>query len=346
MKNKCYKYSLHYLLLFIVVNIIISTISTNIIESYNIFNFYKNEYELLWSDISIYSNNITSIYALDELKKLRKVSKYRKKGYGGHPQKYIISFPLDEKIILSPNIENGLIELLVFIHCRPDEFYERFISRKVLSNLYYDYLVIYITSKSERNDVNYRIKKEANMYNDILQFNEISSYFNLTIQTIHMLKYSSNFKYKYLLKTDIDVYINVKLLLKLLHRIETNKKYYALGKISNTYVIRNKKYSHYIPYEVINENIYPPYLQGVGYVIPYRTVMLICKTIEYVKPALWIEDVFMGYVFKYNNISLIDLSGYIVRDIPHNINKIYNSVNKYILVHGFYPAEILFLNSL
>lgn len=311
--------------LYVILNNDFDTIfSKNLLKFYNDYKIYKNFFKF---------NNTDDIY------KIRKIAKYRKIGYGGHPVQYLFSTPLDEKVSITPHINYHKITLLIFLHTRPEEFYERFMSRKC-NYKSKEVLIIYITSKSNDHLINKMIKYESHIYKDILQFNELSSYFNLSLQTLHMLKWSINIYFKYILKSDIDVYINISLILEYIKKFNSTYKYYAIGKISKAYVIRNKKYSHYVPYEVIKENIFPPYLQGVGYIIPYNTVTLLIKSIEKINPRIWIEDVYMGYMFKYNNVKLIDLSKYIIRDLPHNISLLLANINNYMLIHGFYPIEI------
>lgn len=303
--------------------------------------FFNKELQLYYYDSIIYKN-LSNLINVNEIKEIRKHSKYRKIGYGGHPINYLFSLPLDEKILITPIYYNHKIELLVFVHSRPEEFYERFLSRKCTFKSK-EVLVIYITSKSTSEKINKKLKYESDLNSDILQFNEISSYFNLSIQTLHMIKWTNNINFRYLLKSDIDTFINIQLILKWLKKYKTKEKYYAIGKISKTHILRNKKYSHYVPSEIIKENMFPPYLQGVGYILPYNTVLLLSKSIEYVKPRIWIEDVFMGYMFKHNNITLTDISKFIVRDIPYNLSIVYNNFKNYMLVHGLYPIEIYIL---
>lgn len=302
--------------------------------------FYK-ELQLFYHDKCI-NKNFSNFININQINEIRKISKYRKIGYGGHPPQYLFSLPLDEKILLTPIIFSHKLELLIFIHSRPEEFYERLLSRRCIEQIN-AIMVIYITSKSKNDEINKKLKYESDIYKDILQFNEISSYFNLTIQTIHMIVWSCNMNFKYLLKSDIDVFINIPLILYWIKKYNNKHNYYAVGKISKTFVIRDKKYSHYVPTEIIKENMFPPYLQGVGYIIPYNTVKLLSNSIEKVKPRIWIEDVFMGYMFKYNNISLNDISKYILRDIPINITKLFKNIKHYMLIHGLYPIEIYML---
>lgn len=304
-------------------------------------NTFSKEKQLFFHDI-IMNNNFSSFNNTKQIAKNRRFSKYRKIGYGGHPIEYLFSIPLDETILITPILKSHTVELLIFIHSRPEEFYERLLSRKCKYKSE-KVFVIYITSRSNSYEVNKKLKYESDLYKDILQYNEISSYFNLSIQTVHMIKWSCNIDFKYLLKSDIDVYINIPLILNWIKIYNTSDKYFAMGKISKTYILRDKKYSHYIPIEIIKENMFPPYLQGVGYIIPYKTVLLLSKSIEKVKPRIWVEDVFMGYMFKYNHISLIDISKYIVRDLPYNISILFNNINNFMFIHGFYPIEIFIL---
>lgn len=302
--------------------------------------FYK-ELQLLYFDNAIY-RNFTNVINTKEINVIRQKSKYRKIGYGGHPIHYLFSLPIDQAIDIAPVIYSHSIELLAFIHSRPEEFYERLLSRKCKINSK-DVIVIYTTSKSNDERINKKLKYESELYNDILQFNEISSYFNLSIQTINMIKWSCSISFNYLLKSDIDVFINIPLILYWIRKNKWKEKYYAMGKISKTFIIRDKKYSHYVPIEIIKENMFPPYLQGVGYIIPYSTVKLLLNSIEIVTPKIWIEDVYMGYMFKYNNVSLVDLSKYIIRDLPYNVSILFNNLNKYMLIHGLNPIEIYLL---
>lgn len=329
---------------FLFLFIITILITTNYINKVSTLDYlFFKEQQLFNDDMKIYIN-FSTVKTIHKLKRIRRLSRYKKKGYGGHPPKYLFSFPLDNNIQITPTVKYKSIELLIFIHCRTDEFYERYISRKSYNNKSRKYAIIYITSKSKIIDIDKKLKEEASIYNDILQFNELSSYFNLSIQTLHMILWSIKIDFKFLLKTDIDVFININLINNLMKNFRSNNSAFALGRVSNTYVLRNRKYSHYIPYEIIKESMYPPYLQGVGYFIPYKTMLLICTNIQAINPKIWIEDVYMGYVFKYHNISLIDLSAYIIRDIPYNVSSVINNINKYILVHGLYPFEIYLLN--
>lgn len=329
------------LYLLIIVFIIIHYYLINLKEISENKSVFSSEEMIFLYDKIIYKN-FSKVYYKKDINKLRKKSKYRKKGYGGHPIYHTFSYPLDKSIILYPQKNISFFELVIFIHCRPEEFYERFVYRKCY-NKSNNFRVLYITSKSRSNDINRKLRSEAKEYKDILQFNELSSYFNLSIQTVHMITWSVNLKYKYLLKSDIDVYINIPNIIKWLKNYNSTTRYYAIGKISKTHVLRNKKYSHYVPKDVIKEDMYPPYLQGVGYILPYHTIELLIETIEYINPKIWIEDVFIGYMLKYNNVTLINISNYILRDIPNNFSFVLHNINKYMMIHELYPFELYLL---
>ena len=59
------------------------------------------------------------------------------------------------------------------------------------------------------------IREESEKYGDLIQFGFIDSYYNLTLKSVSILRWSQKYcKTEYFLKTDDDIIVNIDLLLK------------------------------------------------------------------------------------------------------------------------------------
>ena len=59
------------------------------------------------------------------------------------------------------------------------------------------------------------IREESEKYGDLIQFGFIDSYYNLTLKSVSILRWSQNYcKTEYFLKSDDDIIVNIDLLLK------------------------------------------------------------------------------------------------------------------------------------
>ena len=80
-----------------------------------------------------------------------------------------------------------------------------------------------------------RLKFESEKYNDIIQERFLDSYNNLTLKSINMLKLFSRHcskSYKYLMKIDGDVFLNVHNVLEMLSK-RNSETDFLVGKLIN-----------------------------------------------------------------------------------------------------------------
>ena len=132
------------------------------------------------------------------------------------------------------------------------------------------------------------IEDESNQYGDILQESFLDSYNNLTIKSIHILKYfvkmTNGVGNKYLLKTDDDSFIHLETLWDLAKfRLNTRSNhlvgYLQLGVKKHHYLplahkptAKNLKIEKWIrwliPSYMYNKKFFPQFLSGSGYFIP------------------------------------------------------------------------------
>lgn len=55
-----------------------------------------------------------------------------------------------------------------------------------------------------------------------------------------MILWSFNIKFAYLLKSDIDVFINIPLIIEYMKEFNSSYQFYALGRKTDSFIIRNE----------------------------------------------------------------------------------------------------------
>ncbi|XP_022657351.1 beta-1,3-galactosyltransferase 5-like [Varroa destructor] len=112
------------------------------------------------------------------------------------------------------------------------------------------------------------IEETAN-YNDIVQYDFLDTYENLTYKSVSMLRFVSASKWdalKFVMKSDDDTFINVRLLPKVLAAI---KRPGIFGSVqAGARPRREPKDKWYVPEEEFPENVFPSYVTGCFYIIP------------------------------------------------------------------------------
>ncbi len=117
-------------------------------------------------------------------------------------------------------------------------------------------------------DIQDMIIKEAYEYQDIIQADFEDSYKNLSLKSIAMLQWMDvycNWS-KFLLKTDDDVFIHVKVLLEDLQQLFHNR--FIMGNIiSGAQPIQDRTSKWFTPKSVYSHDRYPNYISGTAYVV-------------------------------------------------------------------------------
>lgn len=229
--------------------------------------------------------------------------------------------------------------ILVGIGSGPDYFYERHVYRFYYSK--FKFLKYYFfMGLSENKDVNKKIYEENEIYNDMIIFSFISSYYNLTSQIVCTFNWvSSNCnKYKWYIHQTSDIYLNV-------YKINNFLKNYNESKCIIGYILyscpvtRNKAEAFYIPHNIINSTYYLPYPNGPGYFVHNSAIKEISQKFNISNPKIWIDDAYIGIVISNTNISLIDLKRYF-----HMFGNIeYSNMKNVFLFHDLSPSEIYVL---
>ncbi|XP_041367961.1 beta-1,3-galactosyltransferase 1-like [Gigantopelta aegis] len=138
------------------------------------------------------------------------------------------------------------------------------------------------------------IRSESEKFHDILQPSFPDSYETLPLKSVAILKWTIQYcmSSRFILKTDDDVYVNIPVLLQLL-QAQPNAEF-MLGKENYNISVRRVPHDkYYISKAQYPYKAFPPYLQGVGYVITTRAVPRLYDAALHM-PLVRLEDVYVG----------------------------------------------------
>uniref|UniRef100_A0A0K2U674 Hexosyltransferase n=1 Tax=Lepeophtheirus salmonis TaxID=72036 RepID=A0A0K2U674_LEPSM len=231
-------------------------------------------------------------------------------------------------------------ELIVFITSSPRNFEKReSIRSSWAKDAPSNVGVIFVLGQYQGNQtVTLNITLESEKYKDILQGDFMDSYIYLSIKSLIILQWFVDKcpKSRYLLKTDDDVYINIKNLLDL---TRTNQeKYLLIGSlICNAIPIRDPYNKYYSPRFMFSARKYPTYLSGTGYVLSSSAVEKLYNA-SLTTPIFHLEDVYItGILATSLSLKRVDHLGfsYVKRSLNNPCN--YNSS---ISSHELSPQEM------
>ncbi|AWP09336.1 putative UDP-GlcNAc:betaGal beta-1-3-N-acetylglucosaminyltransferase 7-like [Scophthalmus maximus] len=141
------------------------------------------------------------------------------------------------------------------------------------------------------------IEYEDRIYGDILQWDFMDTFFNLTLKEVNFLKWFGIYcsGVRFIFKGDDDVFVNTRNLLELIDfTVEERREADAFvgDTISKAIPIRNRQSKYYIPKELYDKP-YPPYVGGGGFLMSSalaRRLFVVSQGQELYP----IDDVFLG----------------------------------------------------
>ncbi|XP_074500771.1 UDP-GlcNAc:betaGal beta-1,3-N-acetylglucosaminyltransferase 7, like [Sebastes fasciatus] len=141
------------------------------------------------------------------------------------------------------------------------------------------------------------IEYEDQIYGDILQWDFMDTFFNLTLKEVNFLKWFDIYcsGVQFIFKGDDDVFVNTLNLLQLIgFKVEDGKDsdLFVGDTISKAIPIRNRQSKYYIPKELYDKP-YPPYVGGGGFLMSSqlaRRLFVVSEDLELYP----IDDVFLG----------------------------------------------------
>lgn len=150
------------------------------------------------------------------------------------------------------------------------------------------------------------IEFEDQIFGDILQWDFMDTFFNLTLKEVNFLKWFHIYcpNVQFIFKGDDDVFVNTHNLLELIgFKMEGRKEAHLFvgDTISKAIPIRNRQSKYYIPKELYDEP-YPPYVGGGGFLMSAQLARRLFVASEDVE-LYPIDDVFLGMCLQKLHLS-------------------------------------------
>ncbi|XP_071792216.1 beta-1,3-galactosyltransferase 1-like [Asterias amurensis] len=207
--------------------------------------------------------------------------------------------------------------LLILVKTGPQNFYDRQQIRQTWggTKLVLNELVstVFLLGMSSDMELNQRITKESQEYEDIVQENFIDSYHNLTIKIMMGLKWVATFcpNVSYVASADADMMLNT---VNLVNRLLSKpRKRYAEGTLRRNVVPVRDPNAHngkwYTSFELYLYPTYAPFFPGSCYVMSGDLAWWIFLESRKVRYLPW-DDVFFGLVLHRLGVDPAHGAGY------------------------------------
>ncbi|XP_076860085.1 UDP-GlcNAc:betaGal beta-1,3-N-acetylglucosaminyltransferase 7, like [Brachyhypopomus gauderio] len=192
------------------------------------------------------------------------------------------------------------------------------------------------------------IEYEDTIYGDILQWNFMDTFFNLTLKEVNFLRWFNIYctEVPFIFKGDDDVFVNINNLVDLIgFRIQEHKVHnlFAGDTISKAIPIRNRQSKYFIPKELFDKP-YPPYVGGGGFLMSSvlaRRLFTVSQSVE----LFPIDDVFLGMCLQKLGLAPEMHSGFktfgITKRTVSPMNREPCFFRHLIVVHKLNPEELL-----
>ncbi|KAF3690775.1 N-acetyllactosaminide beta-1,3-N-acetylglucosaminyltransferase 3 [Channa argus] len=252
--------------------------------------------------------------------------------------------------------QSAEVFLLLVIKSSPLNYDRREVLRKtwakerLQNGVWIRRLFISGTMKSghEKERLNNLLKLEQHEYNDILQWDFRDSFYNLTLKQILFLEWMEKNcpKARFLLNGDDDVFAqtgNMVQYLQSLRKNDGSKHLFTGHLIQNVGPIRSSGSKYFIPVQVQESDLYPPYCGGGGFLLSGYTALVIYNMSKSVI-ILPIDDVYLGMCLAKAGLSPTSHMGVKTAGLHIPSNKLdgydpcfYKDI---LLVHRFLPAQM------
>ncbi|XP_055072576.2 UDP-GlcNAc:betaGal beta-1,3-N-acetylglucosaminyltransferase 7-like [Misgurnus anguillicaudatus] len=202
------------------------------------------------------------------------------------------------------------------------------------------------SNQEERANHQKLLEYEDQIYGDILQWDFMDSFFNLTLKEIHFLKWFSMYcrNARHIFKGDDDVFVSISNIFEYLEGSKNVKDLFVGDVLFSAKPIRQKNSKYYIPQVLYKNNSYPPYASGGGFLMDgplARKLYKACETVELYP----IDDVFLGMCLEVLNVTLIQHYAFktfgIVSKETSQMNRDPCFYRNLIVVHKLLPPDLI-----
>jgi len=235
------------------------------------------------------------------------------------------AFPSSPAVEISLPPQKQYYTFLVFVITAPDHFeYRNLIREKSWAGYTWtdsngvpitNWKYFFVAGKTNNVELSGKMKAEIEEYKDMIIADEEDTYHNLVLKVLWLLQFSvDNYNYGFLIKTDDDAFLNIKLLDQYFTGLleGNNAQLFFGGALTrNQPVLRRGRYG--VSTDQWAKSTYAPYCSGGGYFLSFDTVQTLLRAHATGKqPLFHVEDAFMG--------ALANLAGNI---FPQHIKGVY-----------------------
>lgn len=203
-------------------------------------------------------------------------------------------------------------------------------------------------SSNEAEKANHQklLEYEDYIYGDILQWDFLDSFFNLTLKETHFLKWFSTYcpGVRYIFKGDDDVFVSVQNIIEYLEISSDVNNLFAGDVIFKAKPIRKKDNKYYIPHALYNKTQYPPYAGGGGFLMDgplARKLYTVSETLELYP----IDDVFLGMCLEVLQVTPIRHNAFktfgLMKNKRSKLNREPCFFKSMIVVHKLLPPDLM-----
>lgn len=190
------------------------------------------------------------------------------------------------------------------------------------------------------------VEFEDYIYRDILQWDFLDSFFNLTLKETHFLKWFHAYcpGVRYVFKGDDDVFVSVENIFEFLDISKHDKNLFVGDVIFKAKPIRRKENKYYIPQALYNKTLYPPYAGGGGFLMDgslARRLYWAADTLELYP----IDDVFLGMCLEVLQVTPVKHNAFktfgLVKNKSSKLNREPCFFKNMIVVHKLLPSDLM-----
>ncbi|GAB0087581.1 hypothetical protein DMENIID0001_019080 [Sergentomyia squamirostris] len=188
------------------------------------------------------------------------------------------------------------LRLLILVMSAPDHFTQRESIRNSWGNFTADQRDIalgFLIGATNNETLKHKLLKENRSHGDLIRSKSFDIYRNLTLKSLAMLEWTMTYcpMVSFLLKTDDDTFINMKVLLEFMKNHSENRTIYGYVRTDDS-IKRNKSSKYYVSEGEYDKNDLPAYVTGHIYLLTTDIISdLYTKALE--MKFLCLEDVFI-----------------------------------------------------
>ncbi|CAM5137954.1 unnamed protein product [Eretmochelys imbricata] len=154
------------------------------------------------------------------------------------------------------------------------------------------------TDHMQRAQMQRKLLKEDQKYNDLIQQDFLDTFHNLTLKLLLQFGWVNAYcpHAKFIMSADDDIFIHMPNLVAYLQSlVEIGIQDIWIGRVHRgAPPVRDKTSKYYVPYEMYQWPSYPDYTAGAAYVISSDVAAKVYEASQTLNTSLYIDDVFMG----------------------------------------------------